>query len=169
MNTLSIIINLLNTAWTHERTDSHSKLNGAMQSYLSALIALEIPFEINDVEYIHTHYRSGFWLGQSYNGKHYGESYYSEAAKINNISFCKSYEKYKRMKPFLFKGKRVYTHFDFIINGINYEITGFNEDCSKITAVSYKKNWVDGTIYKSDKKLHSWNNKEWNEFRKNII
>lgn len=37
----------------------------------------------------------------------FGERFYTLAARVNNVSACRSYEKYARRKPFIYKGRRL--------------------------------------------------------------
>lgn len=158
---------LIEFVWRNEKTDSYVRVNTAMYCAVQLAIISQMKFNIDDFKNIYTQFSGGYWFGANTNGKGVGESFYSEAITSDNISACQSYEAFYNFKPFIdTKGRRLYTRAMYRDNERRYRVTGFDFDTKKVHLVSYERSDIR---QEGKKALFNFTNKEWNEFRKQLM
>ena len=105
-------------------------------------------FDLEDFQYIAENYRFGYWGG--IDGKLLGERYYAIAVMANNIAAAKSFEAWKKRKPFISqnvkawnidtrKSCRLHLGSEISWKGEDVTVTSFSEDGKFIIACSYKE------------------------------
>jgi hypothetical protein len=153
--------------WLYNGNQSCSRLNSTMSSTMSLAINGELQFNEDDFSLIYEKMRGGYWFGCNSNGKGYGDSFYTDAVMVNNMSAIKAYEKWTGLKPFISKdGHRVRTGSYFYNNEFRYHVTGFDFETMRIYLVAYvSTDWKE----EGKRKLFNFDNKEWLVFRKTII
>jgi len=161
-NYTSNVTDILNLVWRLSNITSYTTLNQGMRDVLINLIKLGIKFQEDDYEYIRTHYKSGYWLVVSLNGKHTGECFYDMGCS-ENLSFCTSYEKSTGRVPFLLGSTRLHEGSEFTDKKLCYKVTGWNEDNKKINVVAYTNRMAKGK-----RKLFSFDRENWLSERKNF-
>jgi hypothetical protein len=163
---ISKAFELVKLVWDNEKTGSYTRVNSLMQNALKLAINAQFKFEENDFENLYKRYGGQYWFGANANGKGGGEIFYSLACEVGNTSAAQSYEAFYSFKPFISKkGKRLSKGSELKGNGKCYRVTGFDFEAKKIHFVSYDiSNWQDT----GKRNLHSFDNKEWNGFRKQL-
>lgn len=165
MESKSTAYQLLQFVWRNERTKSLITLNHVMQDALHLAISAKLQFDKSDFSEILKNFRGGHWFGVNSNGKGSGERFYSSASRIGNTPACISYESFVGIKPFkTTKGHRC--HQGKLFNDAasrRYTVTGFDFEKKTISLVSYDDYREEGK-----RKLHSFDNKEWLVFRKEL-
>ena len=68
----------------------------------------------------------------------FGERFYTLASKVNNVSACRSYEKYARRKPFIYKGRRLAVGSFIRWKNCLCHVTSFNKQGMMILQESYR-------------------------------
>ena len=68
----------------------------------------------------------------------FGERFYTLAAKVNNVSACRSYEKYARRKPFIYKRRRLAVGSFIRWKDCLCRVTSFNKQGMMILQESYR-------------------------------
>jgi hypothetical protein len=156
-------IKLLQFIWDHNKTHSWVKLNSMLHDALHIAIKGKMTFGIDDFNLIYKKFNGVYWFGANANGKGIGEVFYYYSVVNDNKEAIKSYEKWTGLKAFIITNKRLYTGC-IIVDGVcRYRVTGFNDDYSRIMIVAYDvADWNES----GKKKLLSFNNIEWLEFRK---
>lgn len=94
----SSVIELLDLVYasTNDATShSYERLNHAMRNSLKLAIGAGFKFDIDDVAYILSNYRSGYWVGAS------DEWIYGDAIAVGNTSAIASYEAVKSREPII--------------------------------------------------------------------
>src|SRR5262245_17686092 len=92
------VIALLDLTWNHTNQaggHSYERLNYAMQQALTLAIGAGFPWQVDDMAYIATHYRFGYWCRES------PEWIYTLAVHCNNLAAAQSYEAWQGRKPFI--------------------------------------------------------------------
>jgi len=167
-NEISKALELVKFVWDNEKIggNSYTRLNELMRNAVKLAIEAQLKFNKDDVNFIFHHCNGGYWFRANTNGKGCGEDFYSFACKVDNTSFCQSYESFYDFKPFISKkGNRLYERATLRSNDKRFRVTGFDFDIKRIHLVSYDiSDWHE----KGKRNLHSFDNKEWNEFRKQL-
>jgi hypothetical protein len=163
---ISKAFELVKFVWDNEKIGSLILLNPRLQDALNLAISIQLKFDKNDFENLNKRYNGEYWFGANTNGKGIGEMFYSLACEVGNTSAAQSYEAFYNLKPFISKkGKRLHRGSRLIGNGKRYRVTGFDFNTKKIHFVSYDiSDWKET----GKRNLHSFDNKEWNEFRKQL-
>jgi len=161
-------LEIVKFVWDNEQIGSSSyvRLNELMRNAVKLAIEAQLNFNKDDVNIIYSSCNGGYWFGANTNGKGLGDHFYSFACKVNNTSFCKSYESFYDFKPFISKkGNRLYKEFKLRDNKKRYRVTGFDFDKKRVHLVSHDiSDWNENGKYNK----HSFDNKEWNEFREHL-
>ncbi len=138
---LSPAMQLLDLVWENEGYSmghSWDRLNQAMSRALSLAICYDFRFDLKDFGEIATKHRFGYWGG---NDRHMlGEGFYAAACGDTygeNRSACRSFEKWKQRKPFIFDGHRIAIGKEFQWHSRRLWCTSFSEDGQYLTACSY--------------------------------
>lgn len=84
----------------HRKRGSFSQLDSCQQDALILAIKAHLPFDPDDMQWIHRNCRFTWHAGNSDN---WGEIYYSVAVSCGNRSASHSFEKMKERKPFIWK------------------------------------------------------------------
>lgn len=161
---------LIEFIWNCNNTESWVRLNHILYSTMNLAIEAGLTFDEDDFSRICKDFRGGHWFGVDTGGKGYpniGSLFYSTACRYKNMSACKSYEKFKGIKPFIINNQRLYVGF-YKIRDENHRrlrVTGFDSENGKIMIVSYNCDDVRET---GVRKLHSYKNKEWLKVRKKL-
>lgn len=165
MESKSEAYRLVEFVWKNNGTESYLKLNSVMSDAVMLAISSMMRFNKDDFTNIYNDFRGWYWFGVNSNGKGSGECFYSTASKCKNISACQSYESHYDFKPFISKkGTRSYQGMSYGGN-LRYRVTGFDFDKKTISLVGCViEDWEE----KGSRKLFSFNNKEWLEFRKTL-
>lgn len=140
--------------------------NPLLQRALTLAISMQLEFNKDDFSRMYKEYRGGYWFGVNQNGKGMGELFYTLACGIRNTSAAQSYEAFYGFAPFITKtGYRL--HSGLWLRSINrrYRVTGFDFDAKKVHLVSYD---ISDYSQSGKRRLHSFDNKAWNEVRKNL-
>ncbi len=117
---LSPVMKLLTLLWDgrFEATDrSYTRLNDGMRTALNVAITTGMPFAANDVKDAYESFSGSYWLDW--------ENVYSIAAKVGNLSACKSVESWKNRPPFIYDGKRLAVGSEFVWAGAKVTVTSF--------------------------------------------
>lgn len=153
--------------WKKNQLDSYLRINQIMYNAVKFAIDAKFNFNENDITEVFKNFKGGYWFGftDNVNGG-YGAFIYSHAGKSQNINACVSIEKFMGINPFILVGKRVHRQLTFINSETKryYRVTGFDIDNKVIRLMSWENGKEEGKY-----KLHSFTNKEWNTFRKDII
>lgn len=166
MDKISEALELVTFVWDHTKADSWDRLNEAMKKALNLAIVSKMEFDKDDFRNIYESFNGGYWFHTNQNGKGMGEYFYEDAVNNGNISACQSYENMYSLKPFIDKkGKRLCIRALFLDIDRRYRVTGFDFPHKTVNLVSYDKLDYEE---KGKKKLFSFTNKEWNEFRKEL-
>ena len=157
---------LVEFVWRNEKTSSYLGVNTLMQDTVNLAINALFEFAKDDITNMYERISGGYWFGANTNGKGMGEGFYSSACRVGNISACQSYESFYEFKPFISsKGKRLSAGYSLRDKNRRYKVTGFDFDTKRIHLVSYDiADWKE----EGKRKLHNFDNKEWNEFRKQV-
>lgn len=166
MEAKSKALELIEFVWKNEKTKSYLGVNTLMRNSVELAINALFEFAKDDLSTMYKMFRGGYWFGVNSNGKGMGEGFYSSACLVGNITACQSYEAFYDFKPFISsKGKRLYFGARYRDKDKRYKVTGFDFDTKRIHLVSYDiKDWKE----EGKRSLHNFNNKEWNEFRKQL-
>lgn len=165
----SDVIDLLDLVWSSANDStgfSWERLNHGMRAALSLAIGSGFKFAEDDMKYIFSNYRSGYWLGDT------TEWIYTEAIGVENDTAIKSYEKLKNREPIIAdevdgnsrsqfshgnnvtRAKcRLFVGARFVWRGIRVTVTSFAEDSSYCTACSYKPRAEGSYENKIDKRF----------------
>jgi hypothetical protein len=164
---ISKALELIKFIWNNEKTDSYVRINSLMQDALKLAINAQFKFEKNDFDNIFKSFSGEYWFGANTNGKGMGENFYNLACKTGNISAAQSYEAFYDFKAFITqKGNRLHEYSELNHKNKRYFVTGFDFKTKKIHFVSYElSDWQK----KGKKQLHCFDNKEWNEVRKEFV
>ncbi len=148
----SSVIKLLDLVYasTNDATShSYERLNHAMRNALKLAIGAGFKFDIDDVAYILSNYRSGYWVGAS------DEWIYGDAIAVGNTSAIASYEAVKSREPIIaddvdlhFRNsylhqsgarqrERLCVGATFTFRGQTLTVTSFASDSSYANACSY--------------------------------
>ncbi|MCL1942004.1 MAG: hypothetical protein FWF54_00400 [Candidatus Azobacteroides sp.] len=150
--------------WDNEKTDSYVRLNSLMRDTLELAINAQLKFNKNDFDNIFNNFLGSYWFGANTNGKGMGEHFYTLACNVDNISAARSYEAFYGFKPFISKkGNRLHTGSRLQSKDKCFRVTGFDFDTKRIHFVSYD---ISDRNEEGKRNLHSFDNKEWNGFRK---
>lgn len=159
----SAALDVMDLVWINSSRNSYQTLNGGLEEVLGCLIEMDFIFGDNDFAEIKERYRGHYWLGVSANGHHYGERLYRLGATAYNNTFCLAYEKATSRVPFLFGSQRVFDGFEFFMDGLWWEVTGWTKDNQSIRTVGHKNRMKQGK-----RKLASFTREQWLEARKKI-
>ena len=161
---ISKAFELVKFVWDNEKTGSLILLNPLLQEALKLAISMQLKFDKNDFISMFKKYSGLYWFGKNTNGKGMGEMFYSLACEVRNTSAAQSYEAFYDFKPFITpKGNRLHKRSSLSHKDRRYRVTGFDFETKKIHFVSYElSDWNE----KGKMELHSFDNKEWNEVRK---
>jgi hypothetical protein len=121
------------------QSSSYTNINISMQSALELAISAQLKFEESDFQSISTMYQSQYWLGDH-------EKWYTNAIICNNRSAIKSFETWKKRKPYIIakayydykvrNNTRLFVGAAFSYQGILVKVTSFAQEY--IIACSYK-------------------------------
>ena len=163
-NEISKAFELVKFIWDNEKTNSHVRLNSLMRDALMLAIDAGFKFNKNDFGVIYSRFSGGYWFGANTNGKGMGACFYTRSCHVGNISAAQSYESFYDFKPFISKkGNRLHVGSKLYGADRCFRVTGFDFDTKRVYLVS-SDDW-SGNV---KRKLHNFNNKEWNEFRKQL-
>ena len=112
---------------------SNIKFDHCLEESISLAIRYGVTFARGDFQQIY-----GVFNPDSWRANEIGEKYYTSAVETRNMSACHSFETWKKRKPFIFDGKRIYVHRQFIWNQDSVTCTSFARDGSYLTACSYR-------------------------------
>jgi hypothetical protein len=161
-------LELVKLVWDNEKTGSYRKINSLMQETLKLAIRANLDFDKNDFENIYNKFKGRHWFLANENGKGIGDMFYRHACESGNTSAAQSYESFYDFKPFITeKGHRLYPRYELVGNSRYYRVTGFDFDTKRVHLVSLDASGPGGKG-KRVHKLHDFDNKEWNEFRKTV-
>ena len=160
----SAAFELIQFVWSKDQNGSWLLLNPLLQDALSLAIKMKLKFNKNTFGNIYRNFNGEYWFGANKNGKGAGERFYSLACAVGNTSAAQSYEAFYDFKAFITqKGNRLHERSMLIHKNRRYIATGFDFKTKKIHFVSYEfHDWE----HSGKKQLHSFNNKEWNDARK---
>ena len=149
----SPVINLLDLVYRNANDStgkSYERLNHAMRAALSLAIGSGFKFGKDDINYIRSNYRSGYWIGDS------DEWIYTEAVVVGNTSAFNSYEAAKNRQAFIaddvdcgqrhgyfkhsggsWQKQRLAVGFTFQWKGLTLTVNSFANDQSYINACSH--------------------------------
>ncbi|GAH61865.1 unnamed protein product, partial [marine sediment metagenome] len=144
----------------HLKRGVDSQFDGCQQDALLLAIKAHLPFDIDDIDWIHRNCRFTWHAGNSDN---WGEIYYSVACASGNGSAARSFEKMKGRKPFIWKWEvnhhgagrgtsgrvndRLSVGDTFRCQGQLLTVTSFDDKNDRITVCSYKPQKRDGRGY----------------------
>jgi len=144
----------------HRNRGADAQFDSAQQNALKLAIKAYLPFDIDDMDWIHQNCRFIWHAGS---GDNWGENYYSIACACGNSSAARSFEKMKGRKPFIWKGNvdhhgagrgregrsndRLSVGDTF--NALNQEltVTSFDDKNERIIVCSYKPQERDNRGY----------------------
>jgi hypothetical protein len=151
---ISPVVQLMDLVWASALQGSpHSweRLNHSMRSALELSIGFGFAFAEGDVAHVLSHYRSGYWIGES------DEWIYSLAIAVENGTAVKSFEAYRTRTPFIADNvalsdnsgfshgdrksrsrERLAVGFSFPWQGVKVSVTSFAADSSHLIACSYR-------------------------------
>lgn len=141
MTELSPARQLVDLVWENNQKaiSGHSwqRLNRSMRHAVVVAIDAGLPFNLDDFEFFSNNYRMYRWGGSS-DGNSVGERFYGLAVEERNMSACKSFENWKKRKPFIFQKERIYVGKEFKWNNEIVMCTSFSEEDNYLVACSYK-------------------------------
>jgi len=108
---------------------SWTRLNGCLCRAVSIAIEAGLPFADNDIAYMNSTMKGGYWF--LYDAP---ERWYAEAIKHSNRSAWKSLEKYLGRDPFLFNRDRLHVGYQMTWQGQQAVVTSFAADNSHLIA-----------------------------------
>jgi hypothetical protein len=163
---ISKAFELVQFVWDKDQNGSWLLLNPLLQDALELAIKMKLEFNKNTFDNIHKNFNGDYWFGANSNRKGTGEIFYNLACTVGNTSAAQSYESFYNFKPFISKkGNRLHQHSELCSTDRRFRVTGFDFDTKKIHFVSYElSDWKQ----KGKRQLHCFDNKEWNEFRKQL-
>jgi hypothetical protein len=136
----SVVLGLVKTVYDHHPSKSKlsggaksfRQLNAGLQTVLEVAFTTSLPFELTDFADIYDRCGGSYWFGESR-----GEGFYRIAAAHRHISACKSFEHWRKRKPFMWQGKRLACSSAFKWEGHDVTVTSFADDGLSLTACSY--------------------------------
>lgn len=135
----------------HLKSGSDVQWDGCQQDALFLAIRAHLPFEPDDMQWIHRNCHFTWHAGNSDN---WGETYYSVAVSCGNRSASRSFEKMKGRKPFIWKWEvnhhgagrgrqgrvndRLSVGDTFYCRGKLLTVTSFDDKNGRIVCCAYK-------------------------------
>ena len=133
---MALVWNETNRGMAH----SWSRLNHAMSAAVVLACQAGFKFDEDDFAIIAKSYNMYRWGGND--GHMLGEHFYTVAVKTKNLSACKSFEAWKKRKPFLYEGDRLALQSTLNWNEHvqhSLKVTSFSECGTYLTACSYDR------------------------------
>ncbi len=118
---------------------SWQRVNGAMGTALETAITAGLLFDEDDFSEIFNSMRGVYWFSKS-DSHSYGERFYTIAINCGNSTAYKSFEAWKKRKPYIIDGKRLHKGHYFTWENLRVEVTSFSQDQSCVTACHYVEN-----------------------------
>lgn len=144
---LSPAAELVTQVWNQSQQQGKSwiRFNGVMFQAVMLAIESAMVFALEDFSDFYSGMRGGYWFHGDSDAK--GESFYTQAVKYDNLSACKSFEKWAGRKPFLLDtGARVAVGHHVDWNGERCTLTSFREDGESIVLCSYRWEKEDARV-----------------------
>lgn len=167
MSNDSAPIRLLQLVWdnaTQVTGDSWRRLNESLQTALGLAIRSGMKFGPGDFTVIDERYRPEYWMRL---GTDAGESWFSDAVVVDNVSAAVAFEKWKDRAPFLWNGievdsgnrfdgtRRLFVGAWFKWKGERVSVTKFSDDGQSLRACSYvQPKGKAGSYWSRSKVLH---------------
>ena len=124
-----------NSPFNRIYTHSWRQLNGLLAQQLDLAITAHLGFDVGDFEILENKFGFLYWGG--IHGNNLGEGFYSLAVEKRNIGACKSFEHWKKRRPFFLNHERIYVGRDFQLEEGLLTCTSFFRDQSGFVACSY--------------------------------